>query len=133
VRCGFSYYGHVRGQARPRFSKFGVYKVKADKEYEAALGRAYIDAGGQSFGNKPVQVFVDIQRALPKSTPKYIKSQVDVQKFDLDNMLKSVLDALNGLAWEDDKQVVRITAQKLPRVHQELDYIQVTVTDEVGQ
>lgn len=32
---------------------------------------------------------------------------------DLDNYVKTVLDALNGVAWKDDSQVVRITGIKV--------------------
>ena len=32
---------------------------------------------------------------------------------DIDNMLKLVLDALNGIAWADDHQVVEIQARKV--------------------
>lgn len=32
---------------------------------------------------------------------------------DLDNYLKLAFDALNGVAFDDDKQVVKITAVKL--------------------
>jgi crossover junction endodeoxyribonuclease RusA len=31
---------------------------------------------------------------------------------DLDNLIKAVLDGLNGIAWLDDSQVVRIIAER---------------------
>lgn len=34
------------------------------------------------------------------------------QRRDVDNMVKLVLDSLNGVAWEDDNQVVEISARK---------------------
>jgi len=34
---------------------------------------------------------------------------------DLDNYVKLTLDALNGVAWEDDRQVVRISAVKVDK------------------
>ena len=34
------------------------------------------------------------------------------KKPDIDNMQKAVLDALNGLAWDDDSQIVKVTAEK---------------------
>lgn len=33
-------------------------------------------------------------------------------KPDTDNIIKAVLDALNGLAYEDDSEVVSVTAKK---------------------
>lgn len=35
------------------------------------------------------------------------------QRRDIDNMLKLILDALNGMAWTDDTQVVEISARKV--------------------
>jgi crossover junction endodeoxyribonuclease RusA len=32
---------------------------------------------------------------------------------DIDNYVKSILDALNGVAWEDDKQIIELTVKKL--------------------
>lgn len=33
-------------------------------------------------------------------------------KPDVDNYIKSTLDALNGVLWEDDSQIVKLTAEK---------------------
>jgi Holliday junction resolvase RusA-like endonuclease len=34
-------------------------------------------------------------------------------KPDVDNLIKAVTDALNGIAWRDDSQIARLTATKL--------------------
>jgi Holliday junction resolvase RusA-like endonuclease len=34
---------------------------------------------------------------------------------DLDNYVKLTCDALNGVAWEDDRQIVRLMAVKVDR------------------
>ena len=34
-------------------------------------------------------------------------------RFDLDNVAKACLDALNGAVWHDDKQVQRLAVEKL--------------------
>lgn len=34
-------------------------------------------------------------------------------RFDLDNVAKACLDALNGAVWHDDRQVQRLTVEKL--------------------
>lgn len=46
---------------------------------------------------------------------------------DLDNLLKSLLDGLNGLAWEDDRQVVGLVAVKLPRHQTQEEQTQVVI------
>lgn len=42
-----------------------------------------------------------------------LEFRVERDNKDIDNMIKTVLDALNKLAWDDDRQVQRITAWKL--------------------
>lgn len=58
-----------------------------------------------------VAVIVEVQFFFKK---KRAKKQVEVKatRPDLDNLVKCVLDALNGLIFEDDGQVVGITADK---------------------
>lgn len=46
----------------------------------------------------------------------------DARRRDLDNLIKSVLDGLNGVAWEDDSQVVEVMARKeIARNHPRTD------------
>lgn len=50
-----------------------------------------------------------------------------IKKPDLDNLIKSILDPLNTIFFNDDKQVVSITAEKfygeIPRVDIEIEEI----------
>lgn len=47
---------------------------------------------------------------------------------DIDNLAKSLLDGLNGIAWVDDRQVVKLTIEKLfvPREYHEMMEIEIT-------
>lgn len=56
-----------------------------------------------------VQVFFTIPR--PKSVSEK-KRPYPIVGSDLDNYIKSVLDACNGVLWDDDKQIVSIKAEK---------------------
>lgn len=111
----FTYIGEIRGQGRPRFSKFGAYKDKKDRDYENAIREAFINSGGEHFGDAPIILTIDVYRALPKSRPQYVKEEHDVFKPDSTNIAKSVEDALNGLAWNDDKQIFCVVCCKHKR------------------
>lgn len=118
----------VRGQSRPRFTKSGhAFKSKHDKEYEQIIRNAYIESGGTFLGDDvPIQIHVYVFRSLPKSTPKKVKEQPDMNKPDIDNVIKSVLDALNGVAFADDKQVICVNAYKFPRARRN-EYMEIMV------
>lgn len=62
----------------------------------------------------PVEVTImfDREGIAVTVTPVDVE-QLSKLRGDLDNYLKTVLDALNGIAWDDDRQVVKITAVKL--------------------
>jgi crossover junction endodeoxyribonuclease RusA len=51
---------------------------------------------------------------------------------DIDNLIKSVLDGLNGLAWKDDRQVMSVRAEKmeLDPGEPELTYVAVEVMED---
>ena len=114
----FDVLGKVRGKGRPRFTRGGhAYTPKATRDYEMAIREAFENAPGrppEPFSG-PIAVSIMTYRQLPKSTPKSVSSEPDTHKPDIDNVAKIVLDALNGVAWEDDAQVVSLTASKLDR------------------
>lgn len=49
----------------------------------------------------------DRSRPVKPNTPRW-----HAQKPDVDNLIKLVLDALTGVAWDDDVQVAWVTARK---------------------
>ena len=67
-------------------------------------------------GREPFILLVDAYRVLPKSRPKKVLCEEDTFKPDWDNIGKLVSDALNGLAWKDDSQVVKADISKWPRM-----------------
>lgn len=129
----FKVYGEVRGQGRPKvdFNRRRVYKATRDIQSERRIKEAYINSGGQHFGRKPLMMLVISHRQLPTSKPNRIKSEPDVHKPDTSNILKCVEDALNGIAYDDDRQIVCAIALKANRTRRECDYLEIAITDEI--
>lgn len=123
----FTYYGKLRGQGRPRFTRKGrAYETKEDREFKEAIAATYEKNCSRWFGTAELHVLIKITRALPKSKPKRIVSEPDTLKPDADNIAKAVLDALNGVAYVDDAQVTSLGIIKNPR-SRELDEDLLTV------
>ena len=116
MEARFTYEGKVRGQGRPRFRRNGsAYEAAEDRAYKKALADAYKQQSGVWFGDAELAATILVSRALPKSRPKRVTSEPDMFKPDADNIAKAVLDALNGVAYVDDKQVTIVSVDKLPR------------------
>ena len=116
----------VRGKDRPRFTGTGrTYTTKRTHDDEQAIRAAYLDViakegnvlpAEHQTGREPFILLVEAYRALPKSRPKKVLCEEDTFKPDWDNIGKLVSDALNGLAWKDDSQVVKADISKWPRM-----------------
>lgn len=82
----------------------------------------------------PVDVSITFQFTPPQSWSKAKQQKAmyterfKTTKPDIDNLTKTVMDALNGHAWVDDSQVVQLTARK---VYGESDKTYVTIKDAV--
>lgn len=124
--------GKVVGKMRPRFTTAGgaarAYTPRKSLEFENRVAAEYRKQGGR-LHRGAVQVTVAYRRPLPKSLPRYRSGEWDEVKPDLDNVAKSVLDALNGLAYEDDSSVVMLTAYRLPRVAGQEEELLIKVED----
>jgi len=75
----------------------------------AEHGRKYTDYRG-AFG-----ITIYAFERLPKSCPKSREGEEWLSGADCDNIAKLVLDALNGIAYHDDRQCVSLRIEKQPR------------------
>lgn len=118
MRSRFIVVGKVHGKPRPKFRVVAghaqTYQPPEGKRYEKLIADEYRRQCGEMHDG-PLMVTVQTHRELPKSTPKRVQSEPDTHKPDADNVAKSVLDALNGVAWHDDTQVVCLVVRKNPR------------------
>ncbi len=117
----FTVMGEPQGKARPRFSfKTGkTYTPKNTKDYENHV-KSYASLLNRKFNrNIPLEVNIKAYYKMPASTSKKVKIQMangeilPTKKPDCDNVIKIILDALNGVLYEDDAQVCRVNFEKL--------------------
>ena len=109
----FFYPCNPRGQGRPRFAGKVAYKSSEDRAYEHGIRMAYVAAYP---GRAPLQGACSVTMTaiypIPKSASKKAQAEMlegialPIVRPDVDNVFKAVLDALNGTAFSDDKQVV---------------------------
>ena len=111
-------FGEVLGKPRPRVTRHGAYTPRKFADYENRIAAEFRKQLPKPLKG-PVSLKVTVQRILPKSRPKKTASEPDTFRPDLDNILKLVMDALNGVAYIDDNQVTSVQAEKLPRARLE--------------
>lgn len=110
-------------QIRPRARRMGkgisMYDPKRVKDYKKLLAKLASD----KYSDEPLEgeLIVDLTfaRAVQKSVTKSerLKRLSNVHrshmKPDVDNYIKSTLDGLNGVLWDDDAQIVDLNAHKV--------------------
>ena len=123
MKIQFMYHGNPRGQERPRFGG-RAYKTAEAKAYENAIAIAYkIAVRNRKPLEGPLGLYILAGYPIPASASRAQRAamvsgeQLPTKKPDIDNVVKAILDALNGQAWVDDKQVVCVTAKKFYTEH----------------
>lgn len=112
--------GTPKGKGRPRFTRSGhAFTPAATRSYEAALRyAAQVEQGEAPPLAGALTVTVEARMPVPVSWPKKRRADAlagvsaPTGKPDVDNLLKTV-DALNGVVWIDDAQVVDVRVRKV--------------------
>lgn len=118
----FEILGEPMGKQRPKFARVGnftrTYTPKETVNYENLVKLSYQNIGGENFGDIPLKVQITAKYPIPKSfSKKKHEMAVDGElrpttKPDCDNIAKIICDALNGIAYDDDKQIVELVVIK---------------------
>lgn len=106
----------VPGSPAPQGSKRHVGRgilIESSKAVGPWRERIALAAHSHGDGPKagPVGVSLEFVMPRPKSAPKR-STPPAVKRPDLDKLTRAILDALTGIAWNDDSQVVTIHATK---------------------
>ncbi len=122
MQIEFTVPGEPFGKQRPRHSRVSgtTYTPRETKLHEQLIQRAYGEAGGYKFPEgSQLRISIFAVMGIPKSTPKYKRADMlsanirPTKKPDWDNIGKLVCDALNGVAYDDDKCICSACVIKL--------------------
>lgn len=111
-----------KGQQRPRFTRIGkfhkAYKSKQQKIEESKVLAFLYQQRPQEPWSCAIKVAIKAFLPIPKSWSQKKKLEAlnntlrPTKKPDIDNLAKQVLDCMNGVFWQDDKQVVELSVAK---------------------
>ena len=124
----FEVRGEPVAKARPRVTRFGVHTPQKTINYENWVKECFLISYGNDFVPLEGQLKAKIIAyfSIPKSKSNKMKIKMakgeirPIKKTDGDNIIKSITDALNLIAYKDDSQLVDISISKyyseVPRV-----------------
>lgn len=101
-----------RAKQRPRYTRSGhAYTPQKTREYESLIGRLY---KGNTFVDCPIEVELVFFNNRTEMTITELDPEQEQSKLrgDIDNYAKAILDALNTVAYADDKQIVSLKLRK---------------------
>lgn len=122
----FEVIGKVQGKARartfynPKIGKSQSITPEKTMLYENLIKLSFQQAERKEtfFDGEPLEVDITAFFAIPKSASKKKAADMSAgrilptKKPDADNIAKVICDALNGVAYHDDSQVVKLTVKK---------------------
>ena len=109
--------GKVKGKARPRVYKGHAFTPKETVNYENWVKVNYREQDNRYLKGSiraDIIAYYKIPKSYSKKRVQAIKQGLDYpcKKPDVDNVAKIVLDSLNGIAFDDDSQVIELVVMK---------------------
>lgn len=123
------------GKERPRLANGIVYTPAKTKAYENYIKGCYIEqCGDTSFGSRSISMHIKAYVPLLSAFRK--SEKIDAldgkikpsAKPDADNILKALLDALNEVAYDDDRYIYKLSVE---RIYSDRPRTEVTISDEL--
>ena len=122
MKFRFTVPGEPVGKGRPRVVRRGgftqTYTPEKTASYENLVKLEFQRQGGHMLKDGPVYLSIMAWYGIPRSVSKRKREAMigglirPTRKPDCDNVAKVIADALNGLAWHDDSQVVSLHVSK---------------------
>lgn len=112
--------GKVIGKQRPKFSRRGnfvkTYTPEKTVNYENWVKMCWMQSEQEKLSGNIIAVIVArfiIPQSYSQKKRKELNEKPCPKKPDCDNIAKSILDALNGIAYDDDAQIVDLSVSKV--------------------
>lgn len=108
----------TKERPRTNFYTKAVYTPKGTKDREKKIGQEFLRQNKEwDIDAKPLKVRIEAVLNIPIVNKRETIGMLDgtikpLRKPDVDNVAKLVLDALNGVAYVDDKQIVELNVIK---------------------
>ena len=111
-------------KGRPKFNAYTkrAYTPVKSRTYEESIRKLALQQlgvdGDYPIHEKGVPLAIDIDFLCPRPKASMRKKDPEgllwnPKGYDVDNLTKSILDALNGVLWDDDRQIVQLRTRKM--------------------
>jgi len=131
----------IEGKVKPkqsfRYTRFGhKYTPRDVKQYARDIQYSFYAKYPKwlpsMFFEKPLRAEIEVYKQMPQSFSKIKKQRAlageirPLIKPDVDNCTKNIFDALNGIVYPDDKQIVELSVVKY---YSDTDFVKVIIKD----
>lgn len=136
----FTIKGKVKAKQSVKFGRNGIKYTPADvKEYANYVKQCFKEAyplwDAERLAGKALKMLITVYCAIPKSFNKTKQREAAIGairpavKPDCDNIAKNICDALNGVVYPDDRQIVSLVVRKQYTIGDERVLVEVSVEE----